>query len=62
MTEKCKRCHRILKNPASVNHGYGPTCWKKHQIAIDMQIEKDLRKMNENVYTNEQHMNNKEVM
>ena len=29
MTEKCKRCHRILKNPASIGMGYGLTCWKK---------------------------------
>jgi hypothetical protein len=29
MTNRCKRCKRILKNPTSVIHGYGPSCWKK---------------------------------
>lgn len=34
MSEHCKRCKRILKNPVSVIHGYGPSCWKKvlHEI------------------------------
>ena len=25
----CKRCHRELKNPKSVQTGYGPVCWSK---------------------------------
>lgn len=25
----CKRCHRTLKNPVSIVHGYGPSCYKK---------------------------------
>lgn len=27
----CKRCHRELKNPKSVQQGYGPACWIKMQ-------------------------------
>lgn len=26
---KCKRCHREIKNPKSVQNGYGPVCWSK---------------------------------
>ena len=26
---KCKRCHKELKNPKSVQNGYGPVCWSK---------------------------------
>ncbi len=38
MTDKCKRCHRVLKNPMSVIHGYGPSCWKKvpHDPVVEM--------------------------
>jgi hypothetical protein len=25
----CKRCHKKLKNPKSVQQGYGPTCLRK---------------------------------
>jgi len=28
---KCKICHREIKNPKSVQHGYGPVCWIKMQ-------------------------------
>jgi hypothetical protein len=27
----CKRCNREIKNPKSVQQGYGPTCWIKMQ-------------------------------
>lgn len=34
----CKRCHREIKNPKSVQNGYGPVCWNKmlaaHPIAV----------------------------
>jgi len=26
---KCLRCGRKLKSPKSIEHLYGPTCWKK---------------------------------
>lgn len=32
--ERCKKCHRIIKNPKSVTNGYGPTCWKKVEATI----------------------------
>lgn len=28
---KCLRCHKIIKNPNSIIHEMGPTCWKKSQ-------------------------------
>lgn len=28
---KCGKCHRGLKDPASVQRGYGPICWGKVQ-------------------------------
>ena len=28
---KCNRCHKEIKNPKSVQHGYGPICWVKVQ-------------------------------
>lgn len=35
---KCKRCHREIKNPKSVQNGYGPVCWSKmlaaHPVAV----------------------------
>ena len=35
---KCKRCHKELKNPKSVQNGYGPVCWSKmlaaHPVAV----------------------------
>lgn len=33
----CKRCHRALKDPASVKRGYGPVCWKKTQVEDEQQ-------------------------
>lgn len=30
----CKRCHRPLTNPRSIERGYGPVCAKKLGIAI----------------------------
>lgn len=38
MTERCKRCKRIIKNPTSVIHGYGPSCWRKvpHNVPVDV--------------------------
>jgi len=27
----CGRCHRALKDAASIQRGYGPTCWAKMQ-------------------------------
>ncbi|MFH1897821.1 MAG: DUF6011 domain-containing protein [Candidatus Desantisbacteria bacterium] len=32
---KCKRCHREIINPKSVQHGYGPVCWIKMQKSND---------------------------
>ena len=29
MTETCGKCGRVLKDPRSIEHGYGPSCWKK---------------------------------
>ena len=27
----CNRCGRPLKNEQSLQRGFGPVCWKKHQ-------------------------------
>jgi hypothetical protein len=34
----CKRCHREIKNPKSVQQGYGPTCLRKIQAATRLKI------------------------
>lgn len=51
MTERCKRCKRIIKNPTSVIHGYGPSCWKKvpHSI-VSNEIINENTESNSNVY------------
>lgn len=28
---RCLRCNRLLKNPASVKNGQGPTCYRKSE-------------------------------
>ncbi|WP_156157428.1 DUF6011 domain-containing protein [Methanosarcina siciliae] len=33
----CKRCNRALKDPTSVERGYGPVCWKKTQVEDEQQ-------------------------
>lgn len=55
MTDRCKRCHRIIKNPSSVIHGYGPVCWTKvpHTLVIEQETEQ-----NENIYVKEHHNSN----
>lgn len=37
----CTRCKRALKDPASVQRGYGPICWAKHQADIEKE-EKEM--------------------
>ncbi|MFH0904514.1 MAG: DUF6011 domain-containing protein [Methanobacteriota archaeon] len=32
---KCRRCHRKIKNPKSVQQGYGPVCRAKMQKSND---------------------------
>jgi hypothetical protein len=51
MTDRCKRCKRVIKNPTSVIHGYGPSCWKKvpHTIVPNEIIEEN-QQPNGNVY------------
>ena len=40
---KCKRCHREIINPKSVQHGYGPICWIKMQKSnVDVSCLKHL--------------------
>jgi hypothetical protein len=34
----CKRCHKELKNPKSMQQGYGPTCLRKIQAATGLNI------------------------
>lgn len=29
MAETCGKCNRPLKDPRSIERGYGPDCWKK---------------------------------
>ena len=29
----CKRCHRELKDPVSIERGYGEICWKRVERA-----------------------------
>jgi len=36
---KCRRCHREIKNPKSVQQGYGPICWTKIQKSNDSCLE-----------------------
>lgn len=31
---QCGRCNRQLKSEKSIELGYGPTCYKKHQQAL----------------------------
>ena len=50
MTERCKRCKRVLKNVASVIHGYGPVCWKKVPHIIVPKEIKENQESNGNVY------------
>lgn len=33
----CRRCHRLLKDAASIKRGYGPVCWKKVQLENEQQ-------------------------
>lgn len=30
MSKRCKRCHRSLTDPESIDRGYGNICWQKH--------------------------------
>ncbi len=30
--KRCRRCHRTLKDPESIELGYGPVCRKKQRI------------------------------
>lgn len=32
---RCSRCRRALKDPASVQRGFGPICWAKNQAEKD---------------------------
>lgn len=27
--ERCNRCHRVIRDPASIKRGFGPVCWTK---------------------------------
>ncbi|HML33815.1 DUF6011 domain-containing protein [Sporomusa sphaeroides] len=43
---KCGRCRRTLKDPLSVQRGYGPVCWAESQAhspapsrPVSMQLE-----------------------
>jgi hypothetical protein len=36
--DRCKACHRLLKDHLSIERKYGPTCWKKRSIGT-YQIE-----------------------
>lgn len=29
MSDRCARCHRILKDAMSIKRGFGPVCWNK---------------------------------
>jgi len=51
MADRCKRCKRIIKNPTSVIHGYGPSCWKKVPHISVSNVEEN-QKSNGNVYMN----------
>ena len=54
MADRCKRCKRIIKNPTSVIHGYGPMCWRKvlRDIASNVSEERveQNQEPNGNVY------------
>lgn len=32
---KCLKCGRVLKTPATQERGYGYVCWRKHLTEID---------------------------
>lgn len=34
-TDNCTRCHRPLKNPASIKHGMGPVCYSKFSMVLE---------------------------
>ena len=46
MADRCKRCKRIIKNPTSVIHGYGPMCWKKVLRDIALTVPKEIPEQN----------------
>ena len=33
----CAKCGRALKDPKSIEHGYGPECWSKVTAGIKKQ-------------------------
>jgi hypothetical protein len=51
MVDRCKRCKRVIKNPTSVIHGYGPMCWKKVLSDIaPKEVSEQNQEPNGNVY------------
>ncbi|WP_145099193.1 DUF6011 domain-containing protein [Sporomusa sp. KB1] len=48
---RCKRCNRTLKDPLSIERGYGPVCWAESQahgpapsrpVSMQMELEFEL--------------------
>lgn len=45
--DRCRRCHRQLKDPASIANGFGPVCFVKHGAMLaeyGVQMELDFEK------------------
>jgi len=41
MTETCGKCGRALKDPRSIERGYGPDCWKEVKAAAAKEAAKE---------------------
>ena len=44
ITVHCKRCGRTLKNPKSINRGYGIICWRKLGLPLRARVKQELLK------------------
>lgn len=43
---RCNRCNKEIKNPGSIQHGYGTVCWAKIQKS-HAEAEEKKRKENQ---------------
>jgi hypothetical protein len=43
----CGKCNRPLKDPKSIERGYGPDCWKKVKVAATKEEAKETDKEEE---------------
>jgi hypothetical protein len=41
MSTTCGKCNRPLKDPKSIERGYGPDCWRKIKAAASKEAEEN---------------------